>query len=65
SNCLLFIPKSAIRNTSGVPIYHPRGRWSMFNAAVAPTSLSRFYYNEYGLISSHSLGLAGTILAAY
>jgi len=37
----------------------------MFNAAVAPTSLSRFYYNEYGLISSHSLGLAGTILAAY
>jgi hypothetical protein len=22
----------------------------MFNVAVAPTSLSRFYYNEHGLI---------------
>jgi hypothetical protein len=37
----------------------------MFNVAVAPTSLSKFYYNEYGLISSHSLGLVGTILADY
>jgi len=37
----------------------------MFNVAVAPTSLSKFYYNEYGLISSNALGLAGTILADY